>query len=74
MNYVELINKMNEELSENGIKSIYVLIANNIELDVITNLVEKNTKEYNKLTSKQKDDFVKYIKGLSLQKKLLFNF
>lgn len=74
MDYVALINKINEELNESGIKSVYTLIANNIEIDVITNLIEKNTKEYNKLNANEKALLTKYIKGLSLERKLLFNF
>ena len=74
MNFVELINKMNDELTANGIKSIYTLIANNIDIEVITNLIEKNTNEYNNLTEKEKKEFIKYIKGLRLESQLLFTF
>ena len=74
MNYVEIIDKINVELNASGVKSIYTLIANNIDLTTITNLMEKNTKEYNNLSKYQQDSLIKYIKGLKLQSSVLLNF
>ena len=73
MNYIETINKINDELSEKGVKSIYTLIANNIDVNTITSLMEKNAKEYNSLTKEQKDNLINYIKGLKLQSSILLN-
>lgn len=73
MNYIEIINKINDELSQKGVKSIYTLIANNIDVNTITSLMEKNAKEYNNLTKEQKDNLIKYIKGLKLQSSVLLN-
>lgn len=73
MNYIETINKINDELSKKGVKSIYTLIANNIDVNTITSLMEKNAKEYNSLTKEQKDNLIKYIKGLKLQSSILLN-
>ncbi|MBR1376982.1 MAG: hypothetical protein IJ565_04130 [Bacilli bacterium] len=74
MNYIEVINKINEELTINGVKTIYTLIANDIDIDVIENLIEKNTREYNNLTDNEKEDLIKYLKGLRLEGKLLSIF
>ncbi len=74
MNYVEIIDKINVELNASGVKSIYTLIANNIDVATITTLMEKNTKEYNNLSRIQKDGLIKYIKGLKLQSSVLLNF
>ncbi len=74
MNYVEIIDKINVELNASGVKSIYTLIANNIDVTTITTLMEKNTKEYNNLSKLQKDNLIKYIKGLKLQSSVLLNF
>ena len=73
MNYIETINKINDELREKGVKSIYTLIANNIDVNTITSLMEKNAKEYNSLTKEQKDNLINYIKGLKLQSSILLN-
>lgn len=73
MNYIETINKINDELSKKGVKSIYTLIANNIDVNTITSLMEKNAKEYNSLTKEQKDNLINYIKGLKLQSSILLN-
>ncbi len=74
MNYIEIIDKINEELNASGVKSIYTLIANNIDVTTITTLMEKNTKEYNNLSKNQKDSLINYIKGLKLQSAVLLNF
>lgn len=74
MNYIEIIDKINVELNASGVKSIYTLIANNIDVTTITTLMEKNTKEYNNLSKNQKDSLINYIKGLKLQSAVLLNF
>ena len=74
MNYIEIIDKINEELNASGVKSIYTLIANNIDVTTIATLMEKNTKEYNNLSKNQKDSLINYIKGLKLQSSVLLNF
>ena len=74
MNYVEIIDKINIELNASGVKSIYTLIANNIDVTTITTLMEKNTKEYNNLSKNQKDSLINYIKGLKLQSSILLNY
>jgi hypothetical protein len=74
MNYIEIIDKINEELNASGVKSIYTLIANNIDVTTIATLMEKNTKEYNNLSKNQKDSLINYIKGLKLQSAVLLNF
>mgnify|MGYP007069881641 CR=1 FL=1 len=73
MNYIEIIDRINAELNASGVKSIYTLIANNIDVTTIANLMEKNTKEYNNLSKIQKDSLIKYIKGLKLQSSVLMN-
>ena len=74
MNYIEIIDKINEELNASGVKSIYTLIANNIDVTTIATLMEKNTKEYNNLSKNQKDSLINYIKGLKLQSAVLLNY
>ena len=71
MNYVKLINKINEELKANGVKSVYDLVASNIDINVIKSIIEKNTSEFGKLNSKEKNSLISYIKSLSLQSKLI---
>lgn len=71
MNYIKLINKINEELEEKGVKSIYDLVASNIDINVIRSIMEKNTKEFCKLDNNEKKNLISYIKGLSLQSKLI---
>ena len=74
MNYIEIIDKINVELNASGVKSVYTLIANNIDVTTIATLMEKNTKEYNNLSKNQKDSLINYIKGLKLQSSVLLNF
>ena len=74
MNYIEIIDKINVELNASGVKSVYTLIANNIDVTTIATLMEKNTKEYNNLSKNQKDSLINYIKGLKLQSAVLLNF
>lgn len=71
MNYVEVIDKINKELESNGVNTIYALIANNIEINVIENIIEKNASAYGELTSLEKKDLCRYIKGLKAQSKLI---
>ena len=74
MDYVEIINKINQELETKGVNTIYTLIANDIDIKVIQTLIEKNASEYNKLSNKEKSDLEKYLKGLILENKLISIF
>jgi len=74
MNYIELIEKINNELSTNGVKSLYTLIANNIDIEVITSLMMKKTNEYNNLTNAEQKALIKYLKNLKLESQLLKTF
>ena len=74
MDYVEIINKINQELETKGVNTIYTLIANDIDIKVIQTLIEKNASEYNKLSNKEKNDLEKYLKGLILENKLISIF
>ncbi len=71
MNYVKLVDVLNEELNKKGINPIYTLIANNTSIDVIESLMIKNTIEYNQLSEKDKKGLINFIKGLIFEKKLL---
>ncbi len=71
MNYANLIEILNTQLCDNGIKSIYTLIANDVDIDTIEKIICKNTLEYQKMSSKEKQDFSRYLKTLILETKLL---
>lgn len=71
---IEVINKLNNELEKSGIKSIYTLITNDVDVDVIVRLIEKNTSSYNQLGDDTKAELVKYLKGLKLESKLIMAF
>ena len=71
MNYVEVIEKINKELESNGVNTIYALIANNIEINIIENIISKNASEYGKLTALEKKDLCRYIKSLKAQSRLI---
>ena len=70
MKYVELIDKINDELKSNGIKPIYFLIANDFDILDIQDFM-KNTSTYKTLTDIEKKKFIKYLKTLQLQNKLM---
>ncbi len=74
MDYRKVIEKINEELTNNGVKSIYALLTNNIDIEVIKNLMIKNTKEYNDLTISEQKKFINYLKELKLETQLIRAF
>lgn len=74
MDYVKLIDTINSELEANGINTIYTLITNNVSISTIEDLMINNTKEYHKLTDKEKEGFQVYLKTLRSQCKLLSIF
>ena len=74
MDYRKVIEKINEELTNNGVKSIYALLTNNIDIEVIKNLIIKNTKEYNDLTISEQKKFINYLKELKLETQLIRAF
>ena len=74
MDYVKLIDTINSELEANGINTIYTLITNNVSISTIEDLMINNTKEYHKLTDKEKKGFQVYLKTLRSQCKLLSIF
>lgn len=71
MDYVGMINDINEQLLDKGIKSIYSLIANNIGIDAIENIMSNNTSLYQNLSLNEKNKLKEYLSGLILQKQLL---
>ena len=74
MDYVKLVETINAELEANGINTIYTLITNNVSISTIEDLMINNTKEYHKLTDKEKKGFQVYLKTLRSQCKLLSIF
>ena len=74
MDYVKLVETINAELEANGINTIYTLITNNVSISTIEDLMMNNTKEYHKLTDKEKKGFQVYLKTLKSQCKLLTIF
>ena len=74
MDYVKLVETINAELEANGINTIYTLITNNVSISTIEDLMINNTKEYHKLTAKEKEGFQVYLKTLKGQCKLLSIF
>jgi hypothetical protein len=74
MDYVKLVETINAELEANGINTIYTLITNNVSISTIEDLMINNTKEYSKLTDKEKKSFQTYLKTLRSQCKLLSIF
>ena len=74
MDYVKLIDTINSELEANGINTIYTLITNNVSISTIEDLMINNTKEYHKLTDKEKEGFQVYLKTLRSQCNLLSIF
>lgn len=74
MDYVKLVETINAELEANGINTIYTLITNNVSISTIEDLMINNTKEYAKLTDKEKKSFQTYLKTLRSQCKLLSIF
>nr|MBP3258467.1 hypothetical protein [Bacilli bacterium] len=74
MDYVKLVETINAELEANGINTIYTLITNNVSISTIEDLMINNTKEYSKLTDKEKKGFQVYLKTLRSQCKLLSIF
>lgn len=74
MQYSEIINKINKELESNGVNSLYTLIANDIEINIIKNLMTKNTNTYNALSKDDQNKLIKYLNGLKQESKLILNF
>lgn len=74
MDYVKLVETINNELEANGINTIYTLLTNNVSIDTIEDLMINNTKEYHKLTDQERKGFQVYLKTLKGQCKLLSIF
>ena len=70
MSYVTLIEKINIELKNKGIKPIYFLIANDFAIDEIKGLINR-TETYSNLTESEKNKLLEYLKSLQLQNKLI---
>ena len=70
MSYIAVIEKINIELKNKGVKPIYFLIANNITIEEIKGLMH-STDTYNNLTACEKNKLLKYLKSLQLQNKLI---
>lgn len=71
MDFIKITNQINKELIENGLNTIYSMIASNISSEELTNLIETNTKEYNNLSKNDQIKYNNYLKGLIIQSKII---